>query len=136
MLIQFFLRSIPLFQMSMNMTLSLAVIFIQMVTYIAVYRPFSEMILNIANAISEAAILFIFIMMTITLMEIGDEDLIRIDYSLVSLINIIMFTQMVASILVFAKNVFIMIKKKREIRVVPIQKTFDSPTVTFETKSH
>ncbi|OMJ84684.1 hypothetical protein SteCoe_14141 [Stentor coeruleus] len=131
MLIQFFLRSLPLFQMSMNMTLSLA-----MIVYILAFRPFSEMILNIANAISEASILFIFIMMTISMMEIQDDDLMRIDYSLVSLINIIMFTQMTASILVFSKNLFAMIKKRREIRVVPMQKTYDSPTITFETKSH
>lgn len=128
MLIQFFIRSMPLFQMSMNITLSLAVRNMQMVIYIIAFRPFSETLLNIANAVSETAIFFIFIMMTITLMEIKDEDLARIDFLLVSLINVIMFTQMIASILVFAKNVFRIIKKRRETRVVPIQKSFDFPT--------
>lgn len=94
--------------------------------YILVFRPFSEMILNIANALSEAAIFIIFALIASSKTRINSEDLNRIDFMLVFFINFIMFSQMTASILVFGKNIFKYWKKRSQIRVVPINMKYDT----------
>ena len=75
--------------------------------------------MNVSNCVSEFGILLIFILISIYLMRLPDNYYGRLDNILVGVINAIMATQMAASLLIFAKTVILIIKKKRS-KITPI----------------
>ncbi|OMJ84046.1 hypothetical protein SteCoe_14915 [Stentor coeruleus] len=105
--IQFSLQSFPIVQLSLNTALSVANLF-----YLLVFRPFTEIVLNITNPICEIGILIIFILTSISMLDIPDTMYDQLDDILVFFVNFIMFVQMGSSIAVFIKNVIMIIKMK------------------------
>ncbi|OMJ65996.1 hypothetical protein SteCoe_37309 [Stentor coeruleus] len=113
-LIQFLLQEWPIIQLSLNITLSVTNLF-----YLMVFRPFSEMILNITNCVSELGIMMIFIFAGINMMRISEKMHDSMDILLVVFVNFIMYVQMGSSVLVFGKNIVMIIKKRRN-RIAPL----------------
>lgn len=95
------------------------------------FRPFSEKILNISNILSELFILIIFTLVGISMTK-GDNELDEgIDFALVFLVNTIMGVQMLSSIIIFVKNLTMLIKMRRN-KVVPISISKSNPNTSSE----
>lgn len=120
MLIQFFLQDVPIIQLTLNVVLSLAVSFMQNFTYLMVFRPFNETILNVSNILCECGIFLIFVLAAINLMRISSDMHDNLDTMLVALVSSIMYVQMASSLLVFSKTIVLVIRKKMQTKVVPI----------------
>ena len=118
--IQFFLQDYPIIQLTLNIVLSVAVIYIQNFAYLVIFRPFSEPILNLANPICECGIFMIFSLTAMSLMRISTSTYDELDNLLVVFVNFIMETQMASSLLVFAKTIIFIIRKKMQATIVPI----------------
>ena len=82
--------------------------------YIFSFLPFSEKILNTANAFTELLITLIFSLIGVTLLEIPENTEKIIDNALFWLVNSILGIQMISSLIIFVKNVYAMIKARRE----------------------
>ena len=82
--------------------------------YIFWFIPFSEKILNTANAFTELLITLIFSLIGVTLLEIPENTEKIIDNALFWLVNSILGIQMISSLIIFVKNVYAMIKARRE----------------------
>lgn len=82
--------------------------------YIFFFLPFSEKILNTANAVTELFITAIFLLVAITLLEIPKSTEEIIDNLLVWFVNSILGIQMMSSLIIFVKNVYALVKARRE----------------------
>lgn len=78
----------------------------------SIFRPFTEIVLNITNPLCEMSMLIIFILTSISMLEIPDSLYEQLDDILVFFVNFIMFVQMGSSVAVFIKNVIMIIKMK------------------------
>ena len=85
-----------------------------------IFKPFNEQLLNISNILSEIGIFCIFSLIAINIMHIPDNAHDNIDTMLVCMVNFIMFTQMFTSLLIFAKNIIIIIRLKLKKKIVPV----------------
>ena len=75
-------------------------------------KPFAEMILNISNALTEFMTILIFIILAITLFNIPNELLNKIDDCLVIFVETALAIQMTSSIIVFIRTIYFYIKMK------------------------
>lgn len=120
-LTQFSLQDYPIVQLTLNITLSVAVRIMQNFCYLALFRPFSDPILNISNSSAEAGIFLIFALIGVNLLDVPEYYYDTIDQILIDLINSIIAIQMIASITVCISTVHLKIKmKRREKRKVVI----------------
>lgn len=87
------------------------------------FRPFSEPLLNVSNPLSEAGILLIFSLASVNLMDIPSDYHDVIDQMLVGILNAIMGIQMATSVIVFFRTVYLIVRKKCQKKVVPIEWT-------------
>ena len=85
------------------------------------FKPFSDPILNISNPISEGGILLIFLLLSINLLKVPSDYHDKIDEILVGILNGIMAVQMIASILIFIVTIILLIKKRREKKITPVE---------------
>ena len=88
-----------------------------------IFRPFSELILNVSNILSECCITLIFCFAAINLLKIPSSFRLAIDDLLVWLLNAVMGINMLASVAVLVKTIVAIIKQRRKNnrnRVVPV----------------
>lgn len=125
-----FLRDWPIIQISLNFTITTAVIDIQNFFYLMTFRPFSEQILNFSNGLSELSVMLIFIFIAVSNFSISESLYSSISMLLIKLVDTLMGVQMAASILVFIKNIYRILKIRFKNRIIPI-----ATATTFETKT-
>lgn len=87
------------------------------------FRPFSEKILNISNCLSEFIIAILFVLLAIDQLYIPRSFSLIIDDVLVGLLFSIMFIQMLASVLVFARTLTLIMRQKcnKKNSVIPLK---------------
>ena len=93
------------------------------------FHPFSESVLNASNSLSESAIFLIFLFIAINLLNIPDYYHDTIDQILQWLLISIMAIQMAASIIVFIRTIYLLIKKKCHKKIFPISYEKDSSSL-------
>lgn len=125
-----FLRDWPIIQISLNFTITTAVIDIQNFFYLMTFRPFSEQILNFSNGLSELSVMLIFIFIAVSNFSISESLYSSLSMLLIKLVDTLMGVQMAASILVFIKNIYRILKIRFKNRIIPI-----ATATTFETKT-
>jgi hypothetical protein len=111
--ILFLLSDVAILQMSLSITLSLAVIFTQNLFYLSFTTPFSEKILNYSNIFSELGISIFFGIYSILLFDISSNNKNKIDWVLKIVINTMMAVQMIASLWLTGKFIYTKVKEKR-----------------------
>lgn len=111
--ILFLLSDVAILQMSLSITISLAVSFIQNLFYLSFTTPFSEKILNYSNIFSELGISIFFVIYSILLFDISSSNRIKVDWALKIIINTMMAVQMIASLWLTGKFIYTKVKEKR-----------------------
>lgn len=101
-LILILLRNYGIIQMTLSIILSIGYLL-----YLIVFRPFSESILNYANILSELATLIIFVLIAGLLFDLSDSTKDSFDGIVYYSINVIMGIQMVASLAVMFKSIYL-----------------------------
>ena len=115
--------SYPIVQLALCTILSLAVIFTQNFFYLASIAPFNEKFLNYSNTLSELGICLFFCMVCMYLFDLDNDTRSNVSTILTVTLNGIMTVQMVASLAIFSRTVYIKYCRKSdnklEVKVSP-----------------
>ncbi|OMJ91054.1 hypothetical protein SteCoe_6524 [Stentor coeruleus] len=101
--ILFLLKSVPIIQICLCEILMISVRFMQMLFFILTKKPFNENALNIANCVSELGLAVIVLLIGVFLFDLKEHTQDQLDFVLIILVNIVVSSQLLASIYICGK---------------------------------
>ena len=90
-----------------------------MFLFLMIKKPFTENALNCANIVTELGLCLVFPIISIFLFDISSKTRERIDIFLIVLVNIMIGSQMLASLYTTSKVVIKKIKNRKSSKIVP-----------------